>query len=285
MTGMAADGAPKFVIVSDIDDTIQKSQIHWKLNPIAFAKNLFSFHDAFVGMPALYNTLAANGIDFHYVTAAPKFLSFLPRKFLETSGFPVGPLWTRDSVRDPMADYKEMKVIELMKANPDALFILVGDNGEKDVHAYKRVQDHPEFGKRVALTFIHKLYDDKTGSPLEPGQKPYISTAEITLDLREAQLLNDRSTEAILKQVERGLQSSSAKIENLTIPEYANYDQNSIKALATRALNEPNPEIRRLIFSITTSMNERLNPTERNALPRFLEQKSLRIGHCSKALL
>ncbi|HRO67373.1 MAG TPA: DUF2183 domain-containing protein [Pseudobdellovibrionaceae bacterium] len=285
MTGTAAEGAPKYVIVSDIDDTIQKSQIHWKLNPIAFAKNLFAFHDAFIGMPALYNALANDGMAFHYVTAAPKIIGSFPQRFLETSGFPAGTLWTRNSVFDPKADFKEAKILDLMRAHPDSLFILVGDNGEKDVPAYKRVQDHPEFGKRVIHTFIHKLYDDKTGVPLEPGQKPYISTAEITLDLRDADLLNDRASEAILKQVERGLQSRSSRIEQLTIPEFATYDQSSIKALATRALNEPNSEIRRLILSIATSMSERLNPADRHILPRLLEQRGIMIGRCSNALM
>lgn len=266
-----AEAGPKYVIVSDIDDTIQKTQVLWRDNPLATAKNYLTFHDAFIGMPTLYNALASRGIEFHYVTAMPQILSRLPDRFLQTSGFPVGKLWGRKSLFESTLEFKVRKITELMLEFPDRKFILIGDNGQHDVEAYHRLQKHPDLGSRVVAVFIHQLYDFTKGTPLADGQRPFISTAEITLDFREAGFLSDQEAKIILEQVERGLTSRFRNIEKLTIPEFATYSRESVEALIQRALRDPHTEIRSLLLSIADAMNERLPGHERlDSLPTLL---------------
>lgn len=283
---LGAQAAPEFVIVSDIDDTIQKTQVHWRLNPVGFLQNLFRFHDAFVGMPPLYNALAAEGIPFHYVTATPRPLGALAQRFLETSGFPRGTLWTRDGVFQSTLEFKTARIAEIMRSYPDSKFILIGDNGQHDVEAYDRLAKHPELGSRVAATYIHQIYDFEVGKPLAEGQRPYISTAEITLDLRADGLLPEKTAQVILEHVERGLESRFRNVESLTIAEYATYDKRSIEALVARTQREQNPEIRRLILSIADSMNARLPlGAPRAEIPLSPIKPSSPAPMCAKILL
>ena len=255
---LRAEVVTKYVIVSDIDDTIQKTQVHWQLDPKGFLKNLFAFHDAYIGMPALYNALAFSGHKIYYLTGTPSFLAKYQEKFLETSGFPVGTLITRDSVGTSTYDFKVKALENLMRIHSQSQFVFIGDNGQQDILAYQTLRTHPELGRRVNLTMIHQVYGSPEGKPLQPEQKSYVSSAEISLTLRQHGLIDKEITREVLRQVERGLQSQSPRIKDLTIPKATPITETHLRNLEVWAQTDSDPIIAKIIRSIVSLMDGRM---------------------------
>ena len=204
-----SDVAPRTIVVTDIDDTIRHTHVRpederissrakqiWKL-----ASGLFKSNNAFIGMPSLYNALAAGGAEIHYVSGAPQILSFIPEKFLEGAGFPQGELWLRPTVRVSTQDYKLSRIAEIIESDPQARIVLIGDNGEADAETYRKLQADPRFASRIQGVFIHKLYGEQTGQtgqPLAFGQKGFLTSADLAVELNRVGVL---SNEAALETV------------------------------------------------------------------------------------
>lgn len=184
------------MVVSDIDDTIKWSHIPDHLRRLEDARDPTL---AFKGMPELYTSLANDGgAKFFYVTGAPDIgidqvqLDSIPRSVVLTNHFPVV-----DPVRDiylhklgeKTEDFKVATITEIMKGHPGVDFILIGDNGEKDVETYERLRQDSQLGSRVKEVFIHKLYEGGNSLPLKPGQRAFVTAADLAAILYGLNLL------------------------------------------------------------------------------------------------
>jgi hypothetical protein len=204
--------------VSDIDDTIKWSHI---LGPEAFVDAL-DYSLAFKGMPELYTSLANAGSKIVYVTGAPDALidrlqvDSIPQKVISTNRFPDGGIFLHP-LGESTEDFKVAKIIEIMKDNPAADFVLIGDNGQKDVETYARVRQDPEIGSRVQQIFIHKIYNG--GSSLEPmaDQHPFVTAAELAAMLYGLNFLNGDDLATVVNIVINGM-NSDGRDRNLTLP-------------------------------------------------------------------
>ncbi|MCM2281587.1 MAG: App1 family protein [Bdellovibrionaceae bacterium] len=219
----------KTLIVSDIDDTIQltqmkaadgrtKSKARHALN---FSTGLLKSYDAFTAMPSLYSFLASNQNEIHYVTGAPKIVSMIPERFLQTANFPVGALWLRPDTEITTEEYKVERISEILLANRDARVILIGDNGERDVRVYERLSQDPRFQKQIADVYIHRLYTDDIGLPLAAGQKSYLTTADLALQLHLSGDIDLVQMQIVFRQVESALQSRFSEMRDLAFPNFA----------------------------------------------------------------
>ncbi len=206
------------IVVSDIDDTIKWSHI---LGPQVLVDGL-DYRLAFKGMPELYTSLADAGAKFVYVTGAPDILiaglheNSIPEKVISTNHFPDGPKFLRKP-GEKTEDFKVATITKIMQDNPAVDFVLIGDNGEKDVETYSRVRQDPEIGSRVSQVFIHKIYNG--GSSLEPmaDQHPFLTAADLGATLCGLNYLNGEGLTTVAKIVQQGMHNDG-RDHNLTLP-------------------------------------------------------------------
>lgn len=199
-----AQPAP-LIIVSDIDDTIKISRIVSHGHFIDLLKNV-NAQVPFAGAPELYRELAQKGVDFKYVSTAIPEVAFWGSNFLRDNKFPKGPFLYRDNLRIHGEDFKTKTLRRIMRENPNAHFIFVGDNGERDVGAYARMQADPEFAGRIDDVFIHKIYDTAPAKILAPGQKPFLTYAEVALAFAQKGLISADEARTIVKDVAQKLE-------------------------------------------------------------------------------
>ena len=99
-------------------------------------------------MPALYQSLAARGAYFHYVSASPWQLWPSLQPFIEAN-YPAGSIAMRhfrlkDSslvsfLLKPSVDFKLDAINTIIKRYPGHRFILIGDSGECDPEIYGEI--------------------------------------------------------------------------------------------------------------------------------------------------
>ncbi len=153
-------------VISDIDDTIKISQVRDKR---ALVQNTFCKpFQPVQGMAAAYQRWAAEGAQFHYVTASPWQLYVPLAEFVRSNGFPAGTFHMKSfrvkdssflSLMKSPERYKPPVIEELFRQFPKRRFVLVGDSGEKDPEIYGALaRKHP---MQVARIFIR----DVTGEP------------------------------------------------------------------------------------------------------------------------
>ena len=206
------------IVVSDIDDTIKWSHI---LGPEVLVDGL-DYHLAFKGMPELYTAIANAGAKVVYVTGAPDILiaglqaNLVPQKVVSTNHFPDGAIFLHQ-LGESTENFKVDTITKIMKENPTVDFVLIGDNGEKDVETYARVRQEPDIGSRVQQIFIHKIYNG--GSSLEPmaDQHPFATAAELAAMLFGLSFLNAGDLTTVVDIVKRGM-NDEGHDHNLTLP-------------------------------------------------------------------
>ena len=208
------------VVVSDIDDTIKWSHI---LGPEVVVDGL-NYHLAFKGMPELYTSLASAGARIYYVTGAPDIIvdqmhmNAIPEKVVSTNHFPAGQICLH-ARGESTEDFKVATITKIMKdpENSACEFILIGDNGEKDVETYTRVRQDPEIGSRVKEVFIHKIYNG--GSSLKPmaDQHPFVTAADLAAMLYGLSFIDAEDLANVVKIVSQGM-NDKGQDHNLTLP-------------------------------------------------------------------
>jgi hypothetical protein len=156
-------------VVSDIDDTIKISQVRDKK---ALVQNTFCrpFQPA-PGMAAAYQRWAAEGAQFHYVTASPWQLYPPLAEFVRSNGFPAGTFHMKSfrakdssflSLMKSPERYKPPVIQELFRQFPNRRFVLVGDSGEKDPEIYGALaRKHP---RQVSQILIRDVTDEPPAS-------------------------------------------------------------------------------------------------------------------------
>lgn len=168
-TGQVLIAAPdaQFGIISDIDDTVLKSDV---INTLKLLRNTFlkNAHTRlpFNGVAAFYRALQAGTRDtqnpIFYVSAGPWNIYDVLMDFFHIRGIPTGPLFLRDvglsrqyiSRQHKMA-HKHDAIQQLLDDHADLPFILIGDSGEHDAEIYLDIAQHNP--GRVAAIYIRDV--------------------------------------------------------------------------------------------------------------------------------
>jgi phosphatidate phosphatase APP1 len=162
-------------IISDIDDTVVET------GATNFLKNWRrvlvegpSDRIAVPGASTLYNTIAgdhrAPARPIFYVSSSPWNLYGFITEFMELNHIPHGPMFLKDygidrnKLIDRGHDEHKLEAIEtILSAFPDLRFLLIGDNGQRDVSIYAQVVR--DFGTRVAGVFIRDVDGSCSAGP------------------------------------------------------------------------------------------------------------------------
>jgi phosphatidate phosphatase APP1 len=149
---MVPSVSSSFGIISDIDDTILKSDATRKrkaAQKIIFG-NAFS-REAFDGVAAFYQTLHQDVNPVFYVSSSPWNVYDVLLQFLELNTIPMGPLLLRDwglsadeILPSNHVKHKLSTIRQILQTYPDLPFLLMGDSGQEDPEIYKQiVKDYP----------------------------------------------------------------------------------------------------------------------------------------------
>ena len=201
-------------IVTDIDDTIQKTEVTSLKHLIKniFFKN-YTTQERIPGTPELYQALDKRNDgkidgDVYYVTGSP--INLFPRidNFIKFNNFPEGSIDLKkigighnaDGLKDS-TKYKLGRIRTLFDTYPDKKFILFGDSGEKDPEIYKQIAK--EYPGRVADIYINNVTNaDKNSSRFE-GVILTSNTFEAAVDLFQKGLITNEDLEIIRKAVKK----------------------------------------------------------------------------------
>jgi hypothetical protein len=240
-----------YVAISDGDDTIAASHIVQRNIPLTTVAHAFNQFDAFIGSAELYRSLSAKGVQFEYVSGMPERFDDVSSggltNFLTLNNFPVsGDSHFRKSIFEKTYNYKTRTIKEIIteykKQNPNTHLVLLffGDNGEKDILVYKNIKEslyeNHETKVSVGATFIHKLYDGNPALELQADQIPYITFADLALQIqiRFPNLLTRDESTKILELVRDGLLSEEITLNssrNLTLPHWAEITDTDLRKM------------------------------------------------------
>lgn len=215
----------KIIVISDVDDTIRNTHIrpqtHGKRAKLKQAKAFIQGArdpNSFLGMPNLYAAMTSNEIEIQYVSSAPEWVSFWPRKFIQAF-FPEGKIWNRKSIRIHPEEYKVETIAQIMKDHPKDEFILIGDNGERDAFVFQKIQNHPHLGHQVKGVFVHQLYSTEIGTPIFENQTSFLFGADLALHLYLIGALSDEQLGLVLKKIKNHLSFEKQNSEKI-IPHF-----------------------------------------------------------------
>lgn len=171
-------------IISDIDDTVVETGAtdflkNWRRVLIDRPGDRL----AVPGAAGLYGMIAGDHTaptrPFFYVSSSPWNLYGFIAEFMELNGIPHGPMFLKDYGIDDKRlikashDEHKLAAIETILAfYPGFRFLMIGDNGQRDVEIYARaVEDYPE---RVGAVFIR----DVSGSCREGAKADLLAGIE-----------------------------------------------------------------------------------------------------------
>ncbi len=162
----------RYVVISDIDDTIMHTGVANKLGMLwrLFVEGAQS-RIAFPGAAALYRAFHAGTSEGEanpilYVSRAPWGIYDVLKEFFNLHGIPVGPvLFLREwgvSWRSPLPrkaeDHKHDLIRAMLTLYSDLPFVLIGDSGQHDSEVYRQiVEEHPG---RVLAVYIRNVSRD-----------------------------------------------------------------------------------------------------------------------------
>lgn len=170
-TGQALIPAPEaaFGVISDVDDTIIRTGVTDLLTMARIVLlNSAQTRVPFPGVAAFYHALR-NGLPgagpnpLFYVSNSPWNLYDLLDEFIETHGFPPGPLllqtWGRSRALlagTSLPKLKRDRVQLLFDLYPTLPFILIGDSGEHDPEIYRDLaRAHPGRVRAIYIRHVH----------------------------------------------------------------------------------------------------------------------------------
>jgi phosphatidate phosphatase APP1 len=159
----------RYVVISDIDDTIVKTGVANKLKMLwrLFVEDAES-RTAFPGVAALYRALhaGASGGEANpmlYVSRAPWGIYDVLDEFFTQHAIPVGPIlflrewgvsWTSPLPRKA-EDHKRELIRRMLALYHDLPFVLIGDSGQRDPEGYRQIiEENPG---RVLAVYIRNV--------------------------------------------------------------------------------------------------------------------------------
>jgi hypothetical protein len=176
----------KWVVISDIDDTIKDTRIAENTSFRQILSGLFRGHyysyEAIPGMAELYQRLAAKGALIVYVTSTPYQLAPFLLKFLRQSAFPEGPVFMR-WLGYGRFGHKWRTLHRIFSNIEGQRCVLVGDSGEQDLQIYRRVSDTAAFGAHIDKILIRHVPGTPLQRTLHPREKFYSDVAELQAQL------------------------------------------------------------------------------------------------------
>lgn len=157
----------RFGVISDIDDTVLRTNVGNKLKMI-LTTILSNAHTRapFEGVAPFYRALqrgasGEEGNPVFYVSSSPYNLYDLLVRFLELQEIPLGPIFLKDfgthtpfTAGDHMS-HKLENIRSVLETYPDLPFILIGDNSEQDPEIYARIVK--EYADRIRTIYIRKV--------------------------------------------------------------------------------------------------------------------------------
>ena len=167
--GTVAAATPRrpWVVVSDIDDTIKETGVvrdvpaprgtdaHPK-NSAHLLGDPFRRWPAVPGMAERYaQWRARDGAEFVYLSKSPWFYRPRLAGFLRARGFPAGRILLNPCFPFAGPQYKDTALRKIVRAQPGAAFVFVGDTGESDPEIYGRIAR--EFPRAVRRVFIREV--------------------------------------------------------------------------------------------------------------------------------
>ncbi|KAF2116493.1 hypothetical protein BDV96DRAFT_572237 [Lophiotrema nucula] len=161
-------------VISDIDDTIKHSAISSGAREIfrnAFIRDLGDL--TIEGVKDWYNSMAAMGVKFHYVSNSPWQLFPVIQKYFSMAGLPPGSFHLKQysgmlqGIFEPVAERKKSTLDKIARDFPERSFILVGDSGEADLEVYTDfVLENPG---RVIAVFIRDVTTPEGSGFFDPS--------------------------------------------------------------------------------------------------------------------
>jgi len=177
----------KWVVISDIDDTIKDSNIAETTGWRGILSGLFKGHyyryEPILGMAELYQSIAAQGGLIVYVTSTPYQLAPFLLKFLRQCQFPEGPVFLR-WLGYGRFGHKWRTIHRLLSNVDQQKCILIGDSGEQDLNIYRRVYETPQFRDKVEKILIRHLPGTPLQRHLRPTEAYYQDIGELRSQLR-----------------------------------------------------------------------------------------------------
>ena len=208
----------RFLVVSDIDDTVLQSHV----TSVAQAVRTALLGNArtrlpFPGVAAFYRALAAGaagaeGNPIFYVSSSPWNLYDLLEDFLALQGIPDGPLTLRDWDVERSAlgsgrlhGFKETAIREILDTLPALPAILIGDSSQRDPEIYADlVRAYPD---RILAVYIR---DVKRTPERHAAIAALVREVEAA---RSVLVLADDTVAAAVHAAERGLIDPAALTE------------------------------------------------------------------------
>ena len=160
----------KFLIISDIDDTIlvsHSARLFSKLWIMLFKP--IPKRKAVEESELAYQELKKNNFPFAYVSASEYNLFSLVSTFLHLHKLPIGPIYLRPHqefkdlfVKTEREDYKTNRIMKLLHHFPDKEIVLFGDDSQQDFTVFGEVAKN-------LPNRIHSVFLRKTGN-LKPSK-------------------------------------------------------------------------------------------------------------------
>lgn len=130
-------------VISDIDDTVKKSNISSGAREIFRNTFIRELGDLTVdGVQDWYTDMHKLGAHFHYCSNSPWQLFPVLSSFFKLGGLPPGSLHLKQytgmlqGIFEPVAERKKSSLTKLLRDFPERKFLLVGDSGEADLEVY-----------------------------------------------------------------------------------------------------------------------------------------------------
>ncbi|MBB3696176.1 DUF2183 domain-containing protein [Flammeovirga yaeyamensis] len=176
-------GHPKYIVISDVDDTIliTHATSFLKRVPQTIVRHAFKRKEV-EDMSKFYKELKKQGAEIFYVSNSEMNLFWIIKLFLITRKFPLGPIYLRyqknwkDFIRSPKANNDQLKNVHkvsriayLINKFPDQKFLLVGDSGQKDPYTYQSIAQ--EFSNNISGIMIRDVNKGKKDEEMKEIEK------------------------------------------------------------------------------------------------------------------
>ena len=146
----------RFGVISDIDDTVVRSDVTRKLRMIlTVALSNARTRMPFRGVAAFYRALHAGVNPVFYVSKSPWNLYAPLVEYLEVQGLPKGPLLLRDFGWRRDKEHKRKAIEDILATYPKLPFVLIGDSGEHDPEIYAGIVQR--FPGRIRAIYIRAV--------------------------------------------------------------------------------------------------------------------------------
>ncbi|KAK3357752.1 hypothetical protein B0T25DRAFT_589950 [Lasiosphaeria hispida] len=130
-------------LISDIDDTIKRSNIHLGAREIFRNTFIRDLADLTIdGVREWYRGLSEMGVKIHYCSNSPWQLFPVLATYFLIAGLPQGTIHLKhysgmlQGIFEPVAERKKGTLERILRDFPERKFLLVGDSGEADLEVY-----------------------------------------------------------------------------------------------------------------------------------------------------